>query len=61
MVGGLFSATLLTLAVLPAAYMLIQRVRLRDKFIALGDRCASDDGATDEPTLHEAPSPTPNA
>ena len=31
MVGGLFSATLLTLVVLPAAYMLIQRVRLREQ------------------------------
>ena len=30
MVGGLFSAALLTLVVLPAAYMLIQRVRLRE-------------------------------
>jgi Cu(I)/Ag(I) efflux system membrane protein CusA/SilA len=29
MVGGLFSAALLTLVVLPAAYMLIQRVRLQ--------------------------------
>ena len=31
MVGGLFSAALLTLVVLPAAYMLIQRYRYRDR------------------------------
>jgi hypothetical protein len=32
MVGGLFSATLLTLVVLPAAYMLAQRVQLRGEW-----------------------------
>jgi hypothetical protein len=31
MVGGLFSATLLTLVVLPASYMLIQRYRHREQ------------------------------
>jgi Cu(I)/Ag(I) efflux system membrane protein CusA/SilA len=31
MVGGLFSAALLTLVVLPASYMLIQRFRYREQ------------------------------
>ena len=43
MVGGLFSAALLTLVVLPAAYMLIQRVRLRESIAGGAD--ASSDGA----------------
>jgi len=34
MVGGLFSAALLTLVVLPASYMLIQRVRYREQLRA---------------------------
>ena len=37
MVGGLFSATLLTLVVLPASYMLIQRYRYRKQLGAAGD------------------------
>jgi len=43
MVGGLFSAALLTLVVLPAAYMLIQRVRLRESIA--GGAGTSSDGA----------------
>ncbi|MCS3699237.1 efflux RND transporter permease subunit [Salinibacter ruber] len=37
MVGGLFSAALLTLVVLPAAYMLIQRFRYREQLRAGGN------------------------
>ncbi len=44
MVGGLFSAALLTLVVLPAAYMLIQRLRLREALSGSGGVDASDDG-----------------
>jgi Cu(I)/Ag(I) efflux system membrane protein CusA/SilA len=46
MVGGLFSATLLTLVVLPAAYMLIQRVRLRD--VIAGSDTTGGTGASEE-------------
>jgi Cu(I)/Ag(I) efflux system membrane protein CusA/SilA len=57
MVGGLFSAALLTLVVLPAAYMLIQRVRLRDVLVGSDERGASA-GSTDDSALHDSPSPT---
>ena len=62
MVGGLFSATLLTLVVLPAAYMLIQRVRLRDVLVGSDEPGALGNGArsTDESPLHDSPSPTHN-
>ena len=37
MVGGLFSVALLTLVVLPAVYMLIQRFRYREQLRAGGN------------------------
>jgi len=47
MVGGLFSAALLTLVVLPAAYMLIQRYRYRDQLQPKPDE--SSDGEYETP------------
>jgi Cu(I)/Ag(I) efflux system membrane protein CusA/SilA len=56
MVGGLFSAALLTLIVLPAAYMLIQRVRLRDELADAGSVETFDNGAesAEETVLHDS-------
>jgi len=50
MVGGLFSATLLTLVVLPASYMLIQRYRYREQLRAEagGDGAAQQEVAQEE-------------
>jgi Cu(I)/Ag(I) efflux system membrane protein CusA/SilA len=59
MVGGLFSATLLTLVVLPAAYMLIQRVRLRD--VIAGSHTVSGNGADSEATSNDSSAISHNA
>ena len=48
MVGGLFSAALLTLVVLPAAYMLIQRFRYREQLRAGGNGRPQADSLPEE-------------
>jgi Cu(I)/Ag(I) efflux system membrane protein CusA/SilA len=52
MVGGLFSATLLTLVVLPASYMLIQRYRHREQL-----RTEGGDGQAGDLSPESAASP----
>jgi len=59
MVGGLASAALLTLVVLPAAYMLIHRVRLRDTLAGPEGNGASDHCADSGGTVSHGPSATP--
>jgi Cu(I)/Ag(I) efflux system membrane protein CusA/SilA len=51
MVGGLFSAALLTLVVLPAAYMLVQQSRLQGQWQSADASGASSsgDGSAEEP------------
>ena len=51
MVGGLFSAALLTLVVLPASYMLIQRFRYR-KQLRVGASSRSPDRSVPEAGEH---------
>ena len=55
MVGGLFSAALLTLVVLPAAYMLIQRYRYRHQL-----RAGSDGQSQSVPTPDQAQQANPS-
>jgi Cu(I)/Ag(I) efflux system membrane protein CusA/SilA len=55
MVGGLFSAALLTLVVLPAAYMLIQRYRYRHQL-----RAGSDGQSQSVPTPNQAQQANPS-
>ncbi|MCS3635712.1 Cu(I)/Ag(I) efflux system membrane protein CusA/SilA [Salinibacter ruber] len=53
MVGGLFSAALLTLVVLPASYMLIQRFRYRNQLQAAANGRADDEREVTRPTLSD--------
>jgi hypothetical protein len=55
MIGGLFSAALLTLVVLPAAHMLIQRYRYRHQL-----RAGSDGQSQSVPTPNQAQQANPS-
>jgi len=59
MVGGLASAALLTLVVLPAAYMLIHRVRLRDTLAGPGGDGTPDNDSDSVDEVSHGPSATP--
>ena len=56
MVGGLFSAALLTLVVLPAAYMLIQRVRLREALSPAAEAVSGDGAESADDAVPRDPS-----
>ncbi|NBC87227.1 MAG: CusA/CzcA family heavy metal efflux RND transporter [Bacteroidetes bacterium] len=59
MVGGLASAALLTLVVLPASYMLIHRVRLRDTLAGPGGDGTPDNDSDSVDEVSHGPSATP--
>jgi Cu(I)/Ag(I) efflux system membrane protein CusA/SilA len=59
MVGGLASAALLTLVVLPAAYMLIHRVRLREMLAGPGGDGTPDNDSDSVEEVSHGPSATP--